>query len=56
MDGFWFVKPEDKSEDIIIAGSRKAEAKTGDTVEVRIIKIGGRRREGVVEKIIEKNS
>lgn len=56
MDGFWFVKPDDKSEDIFIAGSRKAEAKTGDTVEVRIIKMWGRRREGVVEKIIEKNS
>ena len=56
MEGFGFVKPSDGSEDIFIAGSRKAEAETGNTVEVRIIKMRGRRREGVVEKIIEKNS
>lgn len=39
MDGFGFVNPSDGSEDIFIAGSRKAEAETGDTVEVRIIKM-----------------
>ncbi len=52
MEGFGFVKTDDKSDDIFIAGSRKADAKTGDTIEVRIIKIGGRRREGVIEKIL----
>ena len=52
MEGFGFVKADDKTDDIFIAGSRKAEAKTGDKVEVRIMKIGGRRREGVIEKIL----
>lgn len=47
-DKFWFVKPNDKSEDIFIAGSRKNGAKTGDVVKVQIIKMGVRRREGVV--------
>ncbi len=51
-DTFGFVKPDDKSDDIFIAGSRKAEAKTWDRVEVKIIKSGGRRREGIIEKII----
>lgn len=51
MDGFGFVKPQDKSQDIFISGGRKADAKEGDTVEVRIIKTWGRRREGMIEKI-----
>ncbi|MCH8518409.1 hypothetical protein LAT59_01410 [Candidatus Gracilibacteria bacterium] len=54
MEKFGFVKPDDASGDIFIAGSRKAEAVSGDRVEVRIIKTGGRRREGVIERIIQK--
>lgn len=52
LEKFWFVTPDDGSEDIFIAGSRKAEAVSWDKVEVRIIKAWGRRREGVVEKIL----
>lgn len=48
---FWFVKPE-TGEDIFIAGSRKAEAKTGEKVEVKIIKRWGRRPEGVITKVL----
>lgn len=47
-DKFWFVKPNDKSEDIFIAGSRKNGAKTGDTVKVQIIRMWVRRREWVI--------
>ena len=50
LEKFWFVTPDDGSEDIFIAGSRKAEAVSWDKVEVRIIKAWGRRREGVVER------
>jgi len=51
-DTFGFVKPDDKSGDIFIAGSRKWEAKTKDKVEVHIIKEGGRRREGIISAIL----
>lgn len=47
-DKFWFVKPDDKSEDIFIAGSRKGNAKDGDKVKVQIIKMWKRRREGKI--------
>ena len=52
MQKFWFVKPDDKSEDIFIAGSRKENAIDGNRVEVRIIKTWGRRREGMIEKVL----
>jgi len=51
-DKFGFVKPDDRSDDIFIAGSRKWEANNWDRVEVKIIKTWGRRREGVIEKLI----
>ena len=51
-DTFGFVKINDKADDIFIAGSRKLEAKNGDTVEVKIIKRGGRRPEGVIIKVL----
>jgi len=52
LEKFWFVKPDDGSEDVFIAWSRKAEAQSWDRVEVRIIKAWGRRREGVVERVL----
>lgn len=51
-DTFGFVKPDEKSSDIFIAWSRKWEAKTWDKVEVKIIKEGGRRPEGIIVRII----
>lgn len=52
-DRFGFVKPDDKSQDIFIAWSRKAEAINGDKVEVKIVKQGGRRPEGVIVKVLK---
>ena len=49
---FGFVKPDDKSQDVFIAGSRKQDAKTWDRVSCRIVKQWGRRREGIIEKIL----
>jgi exoribonuclease R len=51
---FWFVKPLDKSEDIFIAGPRKGGAKTGDTVEVQILRKWFKKLEGKVVKILPK--
>ncbi len=51
-DKFGFVKPEAKGDDIFIAGSRKAEAKDGDRVEVKIIKKWWRRPEWVIVKVL----
>lgn len=51
-ENFGFVKPEDKSPDIFIAGGRKAEAKNKDTVRVKIIKKWGRRPEGVIVEVL----
>ena len=51
-DKFGFVLPDDKSGDIFIAGSRKADAENGDTVTVKIIKQWGRRREGVIVEVL----
>ena len=52
-DTFGFVKIAGSKDDIFIPGSKKMEAQTGDKVRVRIIKEGGRRREGIIEEIIK---
>lgn len=49
---FWFVKVPGRKDDIFIAGGRKSDAQDGDTVEVEIIKTGGRRAEGKITKIL----
>lgn len=51
-DTFGFVKPDDTTDDIFIAGSRKLEAQTWDRVVVKIVKSWGRRREWVIERIL----
>ena len=51
-DKFGFVKIAWQKEDIFIAGSRKAEAVDGDSVEVKIIKKWGRRSEGIIIKVL----
>lgn len=51
-DKFGFVKPDDKSWDIFIAGSRKWYAKDGDRVEVHIIKRGGKNPEGKILQVL----
>ncbi len=51
-DRFWFVIPEDKSWDIFIAWSRKADARNWDIVEVKIIKRWGKNPEGVITKVL----
>lgn len=52
-DSFGFVKPDDKTDDVFIAGFRKADAKNGSKVEVKIIKKWGRRPEGVIVKVLD---
>jgi exoribonuclease R len=51
-ENFGFVKPDDKTSDIFIAGGRKAEAKNKDKVQVRILKTWGRRPEGVIVEVL----
>lgn len=51
-DRFGFVKPDDKSWDIFIAGWRKWYAQNGDRVEVQIIKKWGKNPEGKIIKIL----
>lgn len=51
-ENFGFVKVSWEKDDIFIAGSRKAEAVDGDSVEVKIIKRGGRRPEGIITKVL----
>jgi exoribonuclease R len=46
------VKPDDKSGDIFIAGSRKGYAQDGDRVEVQIIKRGGKNPEGKITQVL----
>ena len=49
---FGFVAPDDKSTDIFIAGSRKLTAKTGDRVEVQILRKGLKKPEGKILNIL----
>jgi exoribonuclease R len=51
-DRFGFVKPDDKSWDIFIAGSRKWYAQDWDRVEVKIIKRGGKNPEGLIVEVL----
>lgn len=51
-DKFGFVKPDDKSGDIFIAGSRKWYAVDWDRVEVKIIKRGGKNPEGLIVAVL----
>ena len=49
---FGFVKPDDKSGDIFIAGSRKWYAQDGNKVEVQIIKRWGKNPEGKITQVL----
>lgn len=51
-DKFGFVKPDDMSGDIFIAGSRKWYAQNGDRVEVQIIKRGWKNPEWKITCIL----
>jgi len=51
-DKFWFVKPDDKSGDIFIAGSRKWYAQNWDRVEVSIIKRWGKNPEWIITSVL----
>jgi len=51
-DRFGFVKPDDASRDIFIAGSRKWYAKDGERVEVQIIKRWGKNPEWKILRIL----
>ena len=52
-DKFGFVKPDDRSGDIFIAGSRKWYALDWDRVEVQIIKRGGKNPEGKITQVLQ---
>ena len=51
-DRFWFVLPDDRSDDIFIAGSRKWEAEHRDRVRVKVIKRGGKNPEWLIIEVL----
>ncbi|MDD3794258.1 MAG: hypothetical protein PHI37_05570 [Candidatus Gracilibacteria bacterium] len=52
-DKFGFVIPdESKNNDVFIPGHRKNGATDGDMVEAKIVKVGGKNREGIILRII----
>ena len=51
-DRFGFVLPDDRSDDIFIAGSRKGEAEHRDRVRVKIIKRWGKNPEWVIVEVL----
>ena len=51
-ENFGFVKLAGTRKDVFIPGSAKADAQSGDTVEVRIIKEWWRRPEGIIVRVL----
>jgi len=51
-DRFGFVLPDDRSDDVFIAGSRKWEAQHRDRVKVKIIKRWGKNPEWLIIEIL----